>query len=103
MEGKPEYDDHIIVLTRTGGGNREDYDAENEAMQAIDQFVTDFDDDFDSTYAYWVFEVPEKRKDDFQKITSGQIMDISEEYREELYSIFPKLKDQLDEIFKDKE
>ena len=55
-DGKPQ----IVIYTRTGGGNREDYETENEAMTLHPCFVCDFDDDFDSTYAHWVYRVPEK-------------------------------------------
>ena len=32
-EEHPQYDDHIHIYTRTGGGNREGYEAENDAMR----------------------------------------------------------------------
>lgn len=50
----------VVIYTRTGGGNREYYEAENEAMTENPNFISDYDDDFDSTYAYWEFGIPEK-------------------------------------------
>lgn len=100
-EAHPEYANHIIVYTRTGGGNRDDYAGSNDAMRAMPGFVADYDDDFDYTYANWVFKVPDRWKADFDKIIDGKLREVSSEYKAELYRVFPKLKDKLDEIFAD--
>lgn len=102
-EDHPEFDDHIIIYTRTGGGNRGDYITENQEMRDIPEFIGDYDDEFDNTYANWVFKVPDKWKDDFGKITNGEIKKISNEYKAELYRIFPKLKEKFDELFESEE
>lgn len=47
---------HICVHTRTGGGNRENYQLENDALCAIAGYSRDADDDFDSTYATFYFK-----------------------------------------------
>lgn len=94
----PEYDNHIHVYTRVGGGNRDSGYGEEE-LYKHSNFVTSFDDSFDSTFATYVFTVPEKWKADFDKIISGKLMDISESYKKELYRIFPKLKKKFDIIF----
>lgn len=47
----------IYVYTRNGGGNREHYMPD---FSGHPQYVSDEDDDFDSTYATIVFKVPEK-------------------------------------------
>lgn len=59
---------HIVVHTRTGGGNRECwcegddhgccYVAANDAMTTHPWYASDADDDFDSTYADWRFTPP---------------------------------------------
>lgn len=98
-EKHPEYAGHIIVYTRTGGGNREGYENQNEGMREMPGFVTDYDDDFDCTFACWVFKVPEKWKTDFDKIMDGKLIEISAEYKAELYRVFPKLTDKFNEIF----
>jgi hypothetical protein len=49
---------HICIYTRTGGGNREEYAVENDALAAHPHYVRDEDDDFDSTYATFYFTVP---------------------------------------------
>lgn len=48
-----EDDPRLVVMTRTGGGNREGYQTENEAIRQLPGFIKDEDDDFDSTFAYW--------------------------------------------------
>lgn len=52
--------EHIVIYTRTGGGNREAYEAENNAMCELPGYVRDEDDDYDSTYANFYYEVPEQ-------------------------------------------
>jgi len=52
-------EDRIVIYTRNGGGNREDYEEVTAALRAHPQFVTDFDDDYDCTYASYVFKVPD--------------------------------------------
>jgi hypothetical protein len=54
---------HIHIYTRNGGGNREGYDDVFYKMRKHDEYVTDYDDDFDCTYATIVFKVPAKYKE----------------------------------------
>lgn len=42
----------IRVFTRLGGGNREDYQETWDKIQSHKLYITDYDDDFDCTYAY---------------------------------------------------
>lgn len=48
----------VTVFTRTGGGNRDDYAAENAALRAHPGYLRDHDWATDPTYAEWVFVVP---------------------------------------------
>ena len=52
-------DGHIVVHTRNGGGNREDYEDVFDEMAMHPWFVRDADDDFDCTYANIYFKIPE--------------------------------------------
>jgi len=64
--------EHIVIYTRTGGGNRDYYDSRettdsedydgpfNDDLRALPGFVRDEDDDYDSTYASFYFTVPEQ-------------------------------------------
>lgn len=99
VEGYPEYDDHIIVYTRTGGGNREDYEADNQAMSELPGYVTDFDDEFDSTYAYWVFQVPDTFRSDYEALKQGRLDNLSEAYKQQVYAVYPKIADKLKALF----
>lgn len=70
--------EHIVIYTRTGGGNRLYYDSKEELLEnyaeedysgpfnsdlrANPSFVKDQDDDYDSTYAEFFFNVPESLK-----------------------------------------
>jgi len=98
-ESRPDLDNHIHVYTRTGGGNREGYIEENKKMTDHPNFVTDFDDDFDSTFASWIFSIPEKWKNDFNLLQKGEIRSISKEYKEQIMKVFPKLKETLTALF----
>lgn len=51
---------HIVVFTRNGGGNRDDYQPVIDELAEHPNYVTDYDDDFDSTYASIKFTVPER-------------------------------------------
>ena len=55
---------HVVVYTRTGGGNREGFMEENATLAKHALFSGDYDDDFDCTFAYWNFSIPEEFKQD---------------------------------------
>jgi hypothetical protein len=50
----------IIVHTRNGGGNREDYEDVFDEMSEHPWYTHDADDDFDCTYANIYFKVPQE-------------------------------------------
>lgn len=50
----------IRVITRAGGGNREEYQSNIDELKNNEYYLRDEDDDFDSTYAYIFFKVPEQ-------------------------------------------
>ncbi len=52
------YPDEIRILTRTGGGNRDEYAVENDWLRNRDGFLRDWDDEYDSTYAWWAYKWP---------------------------------------------
>ncbi len=92
--GKPE----IHIYTRVGGGNRAEGYGEEE-LYKHPNYLTTWDDDFDSTYATYSFSVPDEWKNDFELITKGEIKSISHEYKDRLYKVFPKLKETFDALF----
>lgn len=60
----------IILLTRNGGGNRADYFP--EGIRKHPNYLTDYDDSFDSTYAYIEFSVPERFEEALKKVATGK-------------------------------
>lgn len=48
----------IVIYTRNGGGNRDDYEHVTDTLRAHPSYVTDYDDDYDCTYASYEFRVP---------------------------------------------
>jgi hypothetical protein len=54
----------IVIYTRTGGGNREEYRSQNDAMKFHKYFLRDEDDSYDSTYALFHFSIPEEIAED---------------------------------------
>jgi hypothetical protein len=50
----------IILRTRNGGGNRESYWYVFEILRSHPNYLNDYDDEFDNTYAYIEFSVPKE-------------------------------------------
>lgn len=50
--------EHIVIHTRTGGGNRDDYEEQNNHLTTFAGYVRDEDDDFDCTYANFYYKPP---------------------------------------------
>jgi hypothetical protein len=96
-----ETEGSILVYTRVGGGNREAYSDEIEWMRSLPTYVDDYDDDFDSTYATFVFHVPEEWKKDLELVLLGNLRETSEAYRKLLYETFPTAKEPLDKVFRE--
>ena len=89
-------DGMIEVYTRVGGNNRNCGYGEEE-LYKHPNFVRTYDDDFDSTYGYYVFSVPDEWKDDFNKLMSGEKP--SQRYIEQMCKVFPKLESKFKELF----
>lgn len=62
----------IIVYTRCGGGNRKDYQYVFKKMKERPDYICDYDDDFDCTYAYIKFKVLDKYLDMCKKMATGK-------------------------------
>lgn len=48
---------NVIVYTRIGGPNRNNYKQQIKNIKQHKQFITDYDDKHDNTYAYFKFKV----------------------------------------------
>ena len=86
----------IVVLTRVGGNNRNSGYGE-EVLYKDPNFVDTYDDDFDSTYCYYVFNVPEEWKDDFDRLLRGEKP--SARYLGQMCKVYPKLEQKFREQF----
>ena len=74
--------DRLVVYTRTGGGNRDYYDTKagnleeggegegpfNEDLRDVAGFLSDEDDDFDSTYASFYYSIPDRAREVFDTL-----------------------------------
>ena len=63
-------DNTILVLTRVGGSNRGCGYGEEEIMKSP-YFIKTYDADWDNTYGYYEFKVPEVWKDEFESLLNG--------------------------------
>ena len=91
-------ENQIEVYTRVGGNNRNCGYGE-EVLYKDPNFVRTYDDDFDNTYGFYVFNVPEEWKEDFDKIIEGRGIEISDKYFEQMCKVYPKLSEKFHEMF----
>lgn len=64
-------DNQIVVYTRNGGGNRDDYQDVFDELSNHPNYTGDYDDDFDCTYAYITFSFPENFKDELNAFAAN--------------------------------
>lgn len=64
---------HIVVHTRNGGGNRDDYEYVFDEMSEHPLYAYDEDDDFDCTYANIYFNHPTEYVDVLKEMAKGTI------------------------------
>ena len=74
----------IQIFTRLGGGNREDYPKTWQKIQSHELYITDYDDEFDETYAYIEFYVPEKYKETAKKMFKGEPISFKDKFNKEI-------------------
>lgn len=106
--------EHVVVYTRTGGGNRPDYVDGNAMMANQPGYIRDADDDFDNTYASFLYNMPpgfewfkdwakaatppkERWETFFQKMATNpsdpQVMRVNEQMK----PLFDKIRDAMTE------
>jgi hypothetical protein len=66
-------DEHIVVHTRCGGGNREYYEDVFDEMSNHPLYDYNQDDDFDCTYADIYFRHPEEYRDLLKEMAVGTV------------------------------
>lgn len=93
----------IILFTRNGGGNREGYFPDE--IRNHPNYLTDYDDDFDSTYAYIEFSVPKGFKRIMRKLSTGEreksLKQKTDEYLDKLKKGEVEVPKQIKEIFEE--
>ncbi len=65
-------DGKIILYTRNGGSNRKGYKYVFEALNNHPNYLKNYDDDFDCTYAYIEFSFPEKYKAELEELSKKE-------------------------------
>lgn len=55
-----ESDPIMVLLTRTGGGNRPKYETENSALCTLPGYIDNADDQFDHSFALFRYELPQQ-------------------------------------------
>ena len=91
--------EHIVIYTRVGGNNR-DCGFGEDALYDDPNFYRTYDDDYDTTYASYEFNVPEKWRKDFDFIVNNEYEKVSDEYVDYVKSMFPNITEQIDQMFK---
>ena len=87
-------DNNIAIYTRVGGNNR-DCGFGEEELYKDENFIRTYDDDFDNTFATYEFKVPNKWKNDFDKIMNNEFNKVSDEYVEYVESFYPMLAEKV--------
>ena len=100
-----EDEKHILIYTRVGGGNRGCGYGE-EKLYEDPNFVDTWDDEYDNTYGFYKFKVPERWQKDFDAMMEGDgdLTKASDEYVQYVKEFFPKLTEEgiIDMMFKKK-
>lgn len=86
----------IVIFTRVGGGNRSDgpddeYGYGEYELYDMPTYLRTWDDDFDSTYGYYEFGVPDEWKADFELVKSGKYDELSSAYVERIQGCYKNL------------
>lgn len=91
----------ILIYARLGGGNRDEYKEVIAKLQEHPCYLSDKDDNFDSTYASFYFSFPDKYKEILGAMEEGPI-DTDKRWKDKLEEISNKspqeLKDKYPEI-----
>ncbi len=74
----------IRVFTRLGGGNREEYKENWDKIRKHELYLKDYDDEFDTTYAYIEFNIPEQYKETAKKMFKEEPVSFQKKFEKEL-------------------
>lgn len=74
----------IRVFTRLGGENREGYKETWSKIRKHNLYIKDYDDNFDCTFAYIEYNIPEQFKETAKKMFKGEPVSFSDKLEKEL-------------------
>lgn len=75
----------ILIYTRCGGGNRQDYLWVFDKMEKHKEYIRNWDDEFDETYCYFEFSVPKKYLKETKKLATGkEPLTVHEKFEKEI-------------------
>ena len=75
----------VTVITRIGGGNRDEYRQAHTDIKRHPNYICDYDDAFDNTYCYFEFKVDDKFLETAKKIApKEQHLSIHEMFEKEI-------------------
>ena len=77
----------VVLDTRNGGGNRDAYEYVFELLSKHPLYITDYDDDFDSTYAYIEFQAPQNVVEFFEDVEANEFDRVGERFKKEIEAI----------------
>lgn len=61
----------VTVITRTGGGNRERFETENDSCCHVDTFIREYDDRYDCTYCKFRYRIKDEYLGEWRKIVKN--------------------------------
>lgn len=79
LSDHPVHGPCIVVYTRTGGGNREEYEDDNQRLTEVAGYLGDKDDTFDNTYAKFAYRLPDEVRQLYD--TYGPAMEPDEKFK----------------------
>lgn len=74
----------IRVFTRLGGGNRPGFHEIWDKIRSNRLYIKDYDDDFDCTYAYIEYNIPDEFKETAKKMFKSEPVSFSDKFTKEL-------------------
>ncbi len=74
----------VDLYARNGGGNREAYEYVFEILSQHPLYLTDYDDDFDCTYAYIEFKALQNVIDFFEDVKGERFERVGERFQKEI-------------------
>ena len=97
--------ERIIIFTRNGGNNRQNYQGVIDLLKKHPNYITDYDDDFDETYASIEFSIPEEHKaraselfevantETGPEVQARHLKELEEMPKDEYLKKYPKMQD----------